>query len=175
MGSKFSTACGRRYDPQRRTMANDCVIVEGLEELNTLLSETNLRRTAKRYLTNIEKKAAAPVIAAMKASCPKNTGHMEDTIGSKTKWKSSADGEQLTIKIGPGTEPYPKGKPADIIAFFLEFGCNTRLGQRISGLMRKRTRKTSHEQDNIPARHFLYRSEEHTSELQSLRHLVCRL
>src|ERR1019366_2869417 len=118
-------------------MADDsCIKVEGLEELNTLLSETNLRRTAKRYLTNIEKKAAAPVIAAMKASCPKNTGHMEDTIGSKTKWKSSADGEQLTIKIGPGTEPYPKGKPADIIAFFLEFGSNTRLGQRLSSAIR---------------------------------------
>ena len=139
-------------------MANDCIIVEGLEELNTLLSETNLRRTAKRYLTNIEKKAAAPVIAAMKASCPKNTGHMEDTIGSKTKWKSSADGEQLTIKIGPGTEPYPKGKPADIIAFFLEFGSNTRLGQRLSSAIRSRKRKTAeqHMQDNIPARHFLY-------------------
>src|ERR1035438_4879253 len=26
-----------------------------------------------------------------------------------------------------------------------------------------------------PNGHFLYRSEEHTSELQSLRHLVCRL
>src|ERR1017187_2113045 len=141
-------------------MADDsCIKIEGLEELNALLSETNIRRTAKRYLTNIEKKAAAPVIAAMKASCPKNTGHMEDTIGSKTKWKSSADGEQLTIKIGPGTEPYPndkRGLGADIIAFFLEFGSNTRLGQRISGLMRKHVRKTGHEQDNIPARHFLY-------------------
>src|ERR1019366_5360951 len=117
-------------------MANDCIIVEGLEELNTLLSEDRLRRTTKRFLTNIEKRAAAPVIAAMKASCPKNTGHMEDTIGSKTKWKSSADGEQLTIKIGPGTAPYPKGKPADIIAFFLEFGSNTRLGQRLSSAIR---------------------------------------
>src|SRR5205814_4090829 len=31
------------------------------------------------------------------------------------------------------------------------------------------------EQDHIPFLHNVLRSEEHTSELQSLRHLVCRL
>jgi hypothetical protein len=83
---------------------------------------------------------------------------MADTIGSKSKWRSSAAGEQLAMKIGPGTEPYPKGKAADIIAFFLEFGANTRLGQRISGLVRAHRRKTSmmHDKDNISAKHFLY-------------------
>ena len=130
--------------------------------MSTLLSETNLRRTAKRYLTNIERKATAPVISAMKSGVPdesgKGTGHMADTIGSKSKWRSSADGEQLQMKIGPGTQPYPKGKAADIIAFFLEFGANTRLGQRISGLVRAHKRKTSmmHDKDNISAKHFLY-------------------
>ena len=145
-------------------MADSCIQIEGLEELSTLLSETNLRRTAKRYLTNIEKKAAAPVISAMKSGVPdesgKGTGNMADTIGNKSKWRSSADGEQLQMKIGPGTQPYPgkHGKAADIIAFFLEFGANTRLAQRISGLARLHKRKTvmMHDKDNISAKHFLY-------------------
>ncbi len=143
-------------------MPDSCITIEGLAELKELLSEDRLRRTTKRYLVSVEKAAAKPVIAAMKAAVPndsgKGTGHMADTIGSKSKWRSSAAGEQLAMKIGPGTEPYPKGKAADIIAFFLEFGANTRLGQRISGLVRAHKRKTSmmHDKDNIPAKHFLY-------------------
>ena len=103
-----------------------------------------------------------PVIEAMKAAVPdesgKGTGHMAETIGSKSKWLTSADGEQLQMKIGPGTAPYPQGKAADIIAFFLEFGANTRLGKNISGRVRSHKRKTEkqHVQDNIPALHFLY-------------------
>jgi hypothetical protein len=136
--------------------------ITGLEELRELLSEDRLRRTTKRYLTVIESKAAQPVIDAMKAAVPdesgKGTGHMADTIGRKSRWRSSADGEQLQVKIGPGTEPYPRGKAADIIAFFLEFGANTRLGKTISGVVRSHRRRTaaSHEQDTIPATHFLY-------------------
>jgi len=143
-------------------MPDSCITIEGLAELKELLSEDRLRRTTKRYLVSVEKAAAKPVIAAMKAAVPndsgKGTGHMADTIGSKSKWRSSAAGEQLAMKIGPGTEPYPKGKAADIIAFFLEFGANTRLGQRISGLVRAHKRKTSmmHDKDNISAKHFLY-------------------
>jgi hypothetical protein len=143
-------------------MPDSCITIEGLTELKELLSEDRLRRTTKRYLVSVEKAAAKPVIAAMKVDVPndsgKGTGHMADTIGSKSKWRSSAAGEQLAMKIGPGTAPYPKGKAADIVAFFLEFGSNTRLGQRISGLVRVHKRKTSmmHDKDNIPAKHFLY-------------------
>lgn len=143
---------------------SNAIEIEGLKELQELLSEDRLRRTTKRYLTAIEKKAAAPVISAMKAAVPDEsgfgTGHMAETIGSKSKWRTSAAGEQLMMKIGPGTEPYPRGKPADIIAFFLEFGANTRLGKNISGLVRSHKRKTEaqHMQDNIPAHHFLYRA-----------------
>jgi hypothetical protein len=145
-------------------MPDSCITIEGLAELKELLSEDRLRRTTKRYLVSVEKAAAKPVISAMKAAVPndsgKGTGHMADTIGSKSKWRSSAAGEQLQMKIGPGTQPYPgkHGKAADIVAFFLEFGSNTRLGQRISGLVRVHKRKTSmmHDKDNIPAKHFLY-------------------
>jgi hypothetical protein len=142
--------------------ADTAIEIEGLKELQELLSEDRLRRTTKRYLTMIEKKAAAPVIEAMKAAVPdesgKGTGHMAETIGSKSKWQTSAGGEQLSMKIGPGTEAYPRGKAADIIAFFLEFGANTRLGKRISGMVRSHKRKTEaqHQLDNIPAKHFLY-------------------
>ncbi len=143
-------------------VGDGAIEITGLAELQEVLSEDRLRRTTKRYLTNIEKLAAVPVIEAMKAAVPdesgKGTGHMAETIGSKSKWLTSADGEQLQMKIGPGTAPYPQGKAADIIAFFLEFGANTRLGKNISGRVRSHKRKTEkqHVQDNIPALHFLY-------------------
>ena len=145
-------------------VGDGAIEITGLEELKELLSEDRLRRTTKRYLTAIEKVAAAPVIEAMKAAVPnesgKGTGFMASTIGSKSRWRSSADGEQLIMKIGPGTAPYPKGKAADIIAFFLEFGANTRLGKNITGMGRTHKRKTEaqHMLDNIPAKHFLYQA-----------------
>src|ERR1035438_10354065 len=45
-----------------------------------------------------------------------------------------------------------------------------RRGQRCSG-----SSKNGHRRDSLPTFRNIFRSEEHTSELQSLRHLVCRL
>jgi hypothetical protein len=139
-------------------VADNAIEIEGLQELQELLSEDRLRRTTKRYLTNIEKLAAAPVIDAMRSSCPDDTGHMKETIGSKSKWRTSADGEQLNMKIGPGTAPYPRGKAADIIAFFLEFGANTRLGRLLVPRSHQRKTDEQHTKDTIAARHFLYQA-----------------
>src|SRR5437899_8636329 len=69
-----------------------------------------------------------------------------------TLFRSVSAGRAASARRNPGLDGKPKGKEAGKL-----YGhCDARRGQRSPN----------------PARH---RSEEHTSELQSLRHLVCRL
>lgn len=73
--------------------------ITGLEELSQMLTEESVR-TAKRYLVNMAKKAAVPMLDAMEQTVPVDTGKLEGGLGFQTRF-SGGDQTTLTVKIGP--------------------------------------------------------------------------
>lgn len=80
------------------------ITIDGLSELSQMLTQESVR-TAKRYLLNVAKPAAAIVVAALEESAPEETGRLEGGIDFQSRF-SGGDGTTLTIKIGPARNTF---------------------------------------------------------------------